>query len=489
MKSMKKLISFLLCLIMILSLSACSSKDETATDSNAETSAEANTAAADTTEASTTAGGADVVSDVSATLKIAGPGLFASVGETGTTDLVTGIQLPGYDKVLQRWNELYPNVKLEIETCPWDNWKAVLQTSALSGDVDVLLHGASITAIAEPIGSYLEKNPELNDMFSMMAMRRTEGNGGDFSKYIPYGLSITANPLVVIVDKEIFKDYGVEVPDASWTFDDVLSLAEKTTGKDPVTGNQTYGMSMLEAASANKNYIWASRGFNAPVFKFGKTLAETTGDFTTDATKNVLNYITKLESFASPDYLEGLDTSVANKAENNLAMRISEAPMDDYNQIAAANLLDRYMFVPLPAIQSGDSAGITSSHMGDWNMAVCNTSQNKDLAWEFIKFMATDEVVQQWIVDCNAIPNNLSALQKLKDSVQPDYYNAIESILNQQPLEFCASTNECYDSGNFGTFANDVTSVLNEMFVGNSDADKAVAFVQKNLDDYLSSVK
>ena len=323
----------------------------------------------------------------------------------------------------------------------------------------------------------------------MMAMRRTEDNGGDFSKYIPYGLTITANPLVVIVDKEIFKDYGVEVPDASWTFDDVLSLAEKTTGKDPVTGNQTYGMSMLEAASANKNYIWASRGFNAPVFQFGKTLAETKADFTTDATKNVLNYITKLYSFASPDYLEGLDTSVANKAENNLAMRITEAPMDDYNQIAAANLLERFMFVPLPAIQSGDSAGITSSHMGDWNMAICNTSPNKDLAWEFIKFMATDEVIQQWLVDCNTIPNNLSALPKLKESVQPDYYTAIESVLKQQPLEFSASTNECYDSGNFGTFANDVTSVLNEMFVGNSDADKAVQFVQKNLNDYLSSVQ
>ena len=323
----------------------------------------------------------------------------------------------------------------------------------------------------------------------MMAMRRTESNGGDFSKYIPYGLSITANPVVVIIDKEIFKDYGVEVPDASWTFDDILTLAEKTTGKDPVTGNQTYGMSMLSAASANKNYIWASRGFNAPVFKFGKTIAETTGDVTTDSTKNVLNYITKLESFASPDYIEGLDTSVANKVENDLAMRISEAPMDDYNQTASANLVDRFMFVPLPAIQSGDSKGITSSHMGDWNMAVCNTSQNKDLAWEFIKFMATDEAVQQWIVDCNAIPNNLSALPKLKDSVQPDYYNAIETILNQQPLEFSASTNECYDSGNFGTFANDITSVLNEMFVGNSDADKAVEFVQKNLDDYLSSVK
>ncbi len=103
--------------------------------------------------------------------------------------------------------------------------------------------------------------------------------------------------------------------------------------------------------------------------------------------------------------------------------------------------------------------------------------------------MATDEAIQQWLVDCNTIPNNLSALPILKEGVNPDYYSAIESVLQQQPLEFSASTNECYDSGNFGTFANDVTSVLNEMFVGNSDANKAVEFVQKNLDDYLGSVQ
>ncbi len=488
MKTTKKFMSFILCLVMVVSLSACSAKNNTGTGAETNT-AGTNTETAATAEAGTKTKGNTVISDVSGTLKIAGPGLFTTVGETGTTDLVTGIKLPGYDQVIQRWNELYPNVKLEIETSPWDNWKAVLQTSALSGDVDVLLHGSSITAIAEPFGPYLEKNPELDGQFSMLAMRRTEDNGGDFSKYIPYGISITANPLVVIVDKQIFEDYGAAVPDASWTFDDLLSLAGKTTGTDPVSGNQTFGISMLEAASANKNYIWASRGFNAPVFQFGKTLSETKADFTTDATKKALEYVTELYAFSSSDYLEGLDTSVANKAENNLAMRISEAPMDDYNQIAAADLLDRFMFVPLPAIQSGVHAGITSSHMGDWNMAICNTSQNKELAWEFIKFMAADEVIQQWLVDCNTIPNNLTALPKLKENVKPEYYNAIESVLQQQPLEFSASTNECYDSGNFGTFANDVTSVLNEMFVGNSDANKAVEFVQKNLNDYLGSIQ
>lgn len=489
----KKIMSFILCLVMVFSLTACSSKGDSSTGTdgvkkNTGTEAEAakETGAAGDTAAET---GSDVVSDVSATLKIAGPGLFTTVGETGTTDLVTGIQLPGYDVVVKRWNELYPNVKLEIETSPWDNWKAVLQTSALSGDVDVLLHGSSITAIAEPIGAYLDKNPELDGIFSMLAMRRTEDNGGDFSKYIPYGLTVTANPLVVVVDKQIFDNYGVTVPEASWTFDDIKTLAEKTTGTDPKTGNKTYGISMINAASANKNYIWASRGFNAPVFQFGKTLKETKGDFTTDATKQVLNYLNSLYAFSSPDYLEGLDTAVANTAENNLAMRITEGPIDDYNKIVAAGLVDRFMFVPLPAIQSGENAGSTSSHMGDWNMAICNTSKEKDLAWEFIKFMVTDEEIQQWLVDCNTIPNNLTALPKLKESVKTEYYSAIETILQQQPLEFSASTNECYDSGNFGTFANDITSVMNEMFVGNSSAEDAVKFVQKNLNDYMSSVQ
>ncbi len=479
-----KFFSLLLCFVMVFSLAACSSKGDAGTETGGK-EAETNSDGADT---GTKTEGSDVISDVSATLKIAGPGLFTAVGAAGTTDLVTGIELPGYEEVVKRWNKLYPNVKLEIETSPWDNWKAVLQTSALSGDVDVLLHGSSITAIAEPVGTYLEASPELDGLFSMLAMRRTEDNGGDFSKYIPYGLTVTANPVVVVVDKQIFENYGSALPDASWTFDDLAAFAEKTTGTDPVTGNRTYGMSMLAASSANKNYIWASRGFNAPVFEFGKTLKETKADFTSDATKKVLNYVTKLYAFANPDYLEGLDLAVANTAENNLAMRITENPIDDYNKLAAAELLDRFMFLPLPAIESGENAGITSSHMGDWNMAICNTSDNKDLAWEFIKFMVTDEIVQQWLVDCNTIPNNLTALPKLKESVKPEYYDAIEMILRQQPLEFSASTNECYDSGNFGTFANDVTSVLNEMFIGNTSADEAVQFVQKNLNDYLSTI-
>lgn len=430
----------------------------------------------------------NVISDVSATLRLSGPGLFTSVGETGSTDLVTGIRKPGYEVIVKRWNELYPNVKLEIDATPWDNWRAALQTAALSGQVDVLVHGASVTAIAEPVGPYLDKEPGLRDQLSMLPMRRTE-EFGDFSKYIPYGLTISVNPVIAVVDKEILGNYGVEVPDSSWTFEDIAEIAAKTTGTDPVTGQQTYGIGMLDAGSANKNFIFTSRAYNAETFEFGPTLKETKGDFTKQEIRDVLSYLVNLQKYSSPDYIEGLDRGVAYKKENNLAIVISESAYDVYNQLTVGELDERFMFLPLPEILDGPHKGITSSHMGDWNMAIYKESPNKDLAWEFMKFMVTDEVVLQWMVETYSIPSNIKGLDMLQQAMSPAYYEAISKIVRTAPLEFSASTNTSYDSGNFGTFATDITSVLNEMFTGNMTMDQAIGFVQKNLDDYMKSVR
>ena len=69
-----------------------------------------------------------------------------------------------------------------------------------------------------------------------------------------------------------------------------------------------------------------------------------------------------------------------------------------------------------------------------------------------------------------------------------DYSEPISYVVNTSPLLFSASANNCYDSGNFGTFANDLTTVLNEMAVGNMDADAAVEYVVTNLDSYMSTL-
>lgn len=430
----------------------------------------------------------DAAAGFSGTLKLYGPGLFTDVGPDGNTDIVTGVSKPGYSVVVDRWKELYPDVELQIETIPWDNWKAACQTAALSGDVDIIIHGASIVPICEPLSEYLEKDPQVKDAVGMMAMRKNS-DIAPLSEYIPYGLTVTVNPVMVVIDKEIFDHYGLELPDSeTWTLEDVLELAKAATGTDPVTGKQTYGMGMIEAASANKNYIWASRAFNNTIYEWGDSLATTNVNFVNDTTKEVLNYLTELSGYASPDYMEGLDKANAYTVDNNLAIMITESAYSAYNTIKAAGLEDKYMFAALPKIQGGEFDGITSSHMGDWNMAICNTSEQKDLAWEFMKFMVMDEVIQQWLLDTYSIPANKEASAKLGGYMPDDYASAISYVVNTSPLEFSASANNCYDSSNFGTFANDLTTVLNEMFQGNMDADAAMEYVKKNLDDYMSTL-
>ncbi len=491
MKNYKKVLAMLLGTVMTLSMTAgCGSSSQTeAPAENAQTVQET---AAESTEASAQTEGSEQTAeggtDFSGTLKLYGPGLFTTVGEEGSTDIVTGISKPGYNVVIDRWKELYPDVELQIETIPWDNWKAACQTAALSGDVDIILHGASIVPICEPLTEYLEKDPEVKDAVGMMAMRKNS-DIAPLAEYVPYGLTVNVNPVMVVIDKEILGHYGVELPDyENWTLQDVLDIAKATTGTDPVTGQQTYGMSMIAAASANKNYIWASRAVNNAIYEWGDSLKNTKVNFVNDKTKEVFNYLTELAGCASPDYMEGLDMANAYTQDNNLAMFIIEDVYSAYNTIKTAGLEDKYMLAALPKITDGEFKGITSSHMGDWNMAICNTSKQKDLAWEFMKFMVTDEVVQQWILDTYCIPANKEAGARLGEYMPAEYADPISYVVGTSPLEFSASANNCYDSSNFGTFANDLTTVLNEMFQGNMDADEAMEYVKKNLDDYMSTL-
>ena len=108
---------------------------------------------------------------------------------------------------------------------------------------------------------------------------------------------------------------------------------------------------------------------------------------------------------------------------------------------------------------------------------------------EFMKFMVTDEVGSAVASGCIQYSGNKEASGKLgRLYARQDYADAISYVVSTSPLEFSASANDCYDSNNFGTFANDLTTVINEMYQGNMDADQAMDYVQKNLDDYMSTL-
>ncbi len=427
----------------------------------------------------------EVVSTESATLRMYGPGLFTEVGADGVTDIISGLERPGYNELIARWNELYPNVEIEIEAIPWDNWKAAVQTAAMSGDYDIIIHGNGNADFCLDLTDRIENDPEIKDNVTFYPFRRNPDN---FTEVRAYGISYSLNPIVCVIDKQIFEDYGVELPDSSWTYDELAELAEKLTGTDPVTGKETYGVSMCPAADMYKSFKVIGLGMNDVMFDFAESLTDTTVNINNPKTVEVFNYIKELSNYSHPDYLEGLDLANSWTENNEIAMTWADGAFTIYNTIKANGLEDRFMFLPLPKVEEGEDAGRTSSVLQDMNMAIYKDSEQQDLAWEFMKFMLTDEVAQQWLIDTCSIPVNTQYTDLIYEAMPEEYASAIDEIIVSNPFGFDSSASVYYDSTWFGTLQADVVTAGDLVIQGEETPEDAAAMLQENVETYINSL-
>ena len=422
------------------------------------------------------------------TLNLLGPGLLSSQGETGALDMVTGLETPGYNVIVDRWNELHPNVKLNIETAPWDNWQSVVQTAALSGDLDVILHGATLTQLVEPLDDYIAADPDFAAKIYTTETRRTT-DYNDLTIPTTTGVPYSLNAQIAYLDRQIFEDYGVELPDASWTWDDLLALAQQLTGTDPVTGQQTYGVQVDSMENANNswfNFNLIASAKDAKVFNYGKTVEESTVDFTSDKAVAVFQMIRDLGQYCSPSVKEGLNVAYQLTPDNDTAIRYSQNAFTHFNEAKVMGVEDRFVFLPMPVIEEGKYAGAPSSFKGCNNLAISKSSQHKDWAWEFIKFMITDPVCIQWVIDCGNIPNTPDCMDTITE-IMGDKAEAIRIAMETMPDDFSNSTTEYYNNISFGPITTTLGTVTHDLVNGTVTAEEAAQQVQTAVDEYLAT--
>lgn len=425
-------------------------------------------------------------SDQAGVLKMYGPGLFAQVGENGTIDVISGVERPGYNVLVERWKELYPNVDLVIDPIPWDNWKAAIQTAALSKEYDIIIHGNGNADFCLDMTDILAETPALADNLNFYPLRRNPEN---MTEVRPYGISYTANPAYAVIDLKILADYGIEAPGHDWTWSDLVEIAKATTGTDPVTGEETYGLSMFNASNGQKVYIILSHAMDNVIFDFAEKLADCKFNFNTEKTVEVLNFWKELGQYQSPDYAEGLDQVNAYTDQNNIAIIWAEDAYSQYTKIVANGCVDRYMFLELPVIEEGEHKGITSSNMADLNICIYKdaSDEQKELAKDFFVFLSTDPVAQQWLIDTGSIPNNPASVATI--DMPPQYLDAIINIISTSPEGYNSSASKWYDSTWFGTLQSDIVAQGDLLLKGSITAEEMAATIQSNVDSYLASLK
>lgn len=246
-----------------------------------------------------------------------------------------------------------------------------------------------------PIDSYLEDSqltPEWFDFEDILQAYR-DGLAKIGDSY--YGVPIVGETRLVGYRTDLFEKYGKEPPK---TMDEMLELAEFFNEKE----EGLYGIAMR----AQKGILCAS-GWMSLVYNFSDGfIDQETGESLMDDPKNeeALQYFVDLLKNAPPDvstytHEEALGAFITGKTAMWLdANALIPSIMDpDKSQI-----YDKVDFVPTPEGPYGRGAALSG-----WSMGIPTTSEHQDAAWAFMMYMSSKEM-SKTLYEAGAAPTRTS---------------------------------------------------------------------------------
>jgi ABC-type glycerol-3-phosphate transport system substrate-binding protein len=425
------------------------------------------------------------------TLKMVGVGPFNSTGLNGTIDAISGREIPGYKMIVDEWNRLHPDVSLVIEAYPWDNWQAAIQTGVLAGGVDVIMHGATLTDLSTPLDDRVKAETEWAAKRLFYSTRRSDTLGSLNNIYIT-GIPVTIAPMVVLLNKEILAHYNIRVPADTWTWDDLLAIAKAATGTDPVTKEKTYGFQFHNCNSNNgiwKNFVNLGYGLGAvPTVQYGSNAKASRVTYNDANAMKIWNFIAELSKYTSPSDREGIDVSDP-AGDLNIAIYFSESAVGTHDNLKAAGVLDKYVVQSLPRVNSGELQGEITPYCGDNNLAICKTSTQQDLAWEWIKFSTTNEVAIQYYVQSGGVVNHRDYYGGLNKVIPQSWVDAIGRNIARIPPRYVVGSGQYSNNISFGNLDATIGQGMRMLLMGTGTPAEAGASVQKMVDEYRASLK
>ena len=241
-----------------------------------------------------------------------------------------------------------------------------------------------------PIDTYAEdpsKTPAWFDYNDIMAAYR---NGIAGANGVNYGIPSSGETRFIAYRTDLFEKYGKTAPT---TMDEFLELAKFFNEVDDVE----YGVAMR----AQRGIHFAS-GWMSLMYNFGAGFVDQTtldGDVvvTTNSaeTKASLQYYVDLMRCAPPDvgtytHEEALGAFISGKTAMWLDATALAGQITDP---ASSTVADKVAFVPTPTGPAGDGAALAG-----WSLGISSASKNADQAWAFICFMASREKAEEYIL-------------------------------------------------------------------------------------------
>lgn len=285
--------------------------------------------------------------------------------------------------LVDEFNKTHPNIHVEYTFTDGATYPTTLQTYFTSNTAPDIMNVAEDIiydfqkeGVFENLKPYMEKDNLLDGVWEQ-----------DLTDQFTFGDSIICAPHVykipaIAYNKDLFDEKGIAYPDENWTDEDFMNIAKQLTygeGQDKVWGVH---FSWFPASTARDM-------FNNPYYIKDENQMNVVGN---DQFKTGLELFHKIfvEDQSAPN-----DTAFASVGGGFETGKFGMAMVGAWEIDSMAKLIgDKFSWdvVRLPI----------NSKYGRWRginmcdgMAISSKSENKEAAWEFIKWCTTDESAQK----------------------------------------------------------------------------------------------
>lgn len=310
------------------------------------------------------------------------------------------------EQMIQVFEESHPNITVEVQTAPFDEYFTKLQTLIAGGtppDVFELNYENFVSfasrGVLRDLGPLAEADEDYNaDIFYPRAYEAFNQNG------MQLGLPETFSTVILYYNQDLFDEAGVEYPQADWTWSDAAAAAEQLTDSEA----DVYGL-------YSPIQFW----------EFYKKAAQNNCRFfNEDKTEVTIN---------EPECVEALETMVSFMDQGVMPTDAEMGGMSDGDMFAAGQLAmdvtGIWMFSAFEeapftwdiVVEPGMEQKAT--HFFANGVSAFAATEHPQEAWEWIKFFTSSPEVAQMRVESGW---ELPALKN------PEYF---ESYLEQSPPE------------------------------------------------------
>jgi len=286
-------------------------------------------------------------------------------------------QEPGIQKIIDRFEELNPDIDVEIEMYPWGQYWTKL---------DALAEGKNLPDLFWMHIGYFNRFNEAEVMLDITDKVEDEIDLEKFEKVVTeiyrsngkfYGLPKDVDTVGLWYNKKLFDAAGVPYPTKAMTWDEFLAVSKKLTNKE----KGIYGFTaLLEGQSGHDNAILQNNGF---IISDDKKSSGMDKPETIEAVQWYVDLINKHQ--VSPTLSEMVEMSPLEMFFNGqVAMTVQGSWMLNAmlaNEYTVENADVTYLF-------KGKKEGSIANGLGN---VISSNTKNPEEAWRFLKFLSSEE--------------------------------------------------------------------------------------------------